>query len=352
MTTTTRAPAKDESELERDRRTVNERMAKSSVESPQNAWDSLWQERITPWDLGGPTPALQNELETWLDPIIRQRHNVYKSSTSAHAVSDSKLQGLPWRSLVPGCGSGYDIVSLARFQQGLVKNGIIQGPSRVVGLDISTTCLDRTAQVVQEYYRSEIDHQSSSSSSSSHRHTTSVYLVHGDFFDTSTWETRHVFGVDTSQSFDTDELCTIGSFDFVFDYTFFCALPPSLRKPWGMQMSGLLKSGKARNTNSDSETGNSKQEDTASSADSSGHLLTLMFPMTMPEPDAVDSTLHADTEDDDETNLQGPPFPVSEHAYRRVLEPHDLYLTEPIRSTFHSVAARAAVERVGWWKKE
>jgi hypothetical protein len=34
-----------------------------------------------------------------------------------------------------------------------------------------------------------------------------------------------------------------GQFDFTFDYTFFCALPPSLREKWGRRHAELLKPG-------------------------------------------------------------------------------------------------------------
>ena len=34
-----------------------------------------------------------------------------------------------------------------------------------------------------------------------------------------------------------------GGFDFIFDYTFFCALPPSMRGAWGKRTAELLKPG-------------------------------------------------------------------------------------------------------------
>lgn len=63
-------------------------------------------------------------------------------------------------------------------------------------------------------------------------------------------------------------------FDFVFDYTFFCAIPPSLRVSWACQMKKLIKPG--------------------------GHLLTLMFPLG-------------------ESRDIGPPFGVSLEEYQSLL---------------------------------
>lgn len=63
-------------------------------------------QKVTPWDKNGPQPALVELLET-----------------------EASRQLLPTQgtALVPGCGTGYDVVLLAR--QGLV----------VTGLDISET---------------------------------------------------------------------------------------------------------------------------------------------------------------------------------------------------------------------
>ena len=65
-------------------------------------------------------------------------------------------------------------------------------------------------------------------------------------------------------------------FDFVYDYTFLCALNPSIRSDWAKKMSELIKPG--------------------------GELLTLMFPIRELESDI-------------------PPFKVSLQLYRDLLEP-------------------------------
>jgi hypothetical protein len=53
------------------RRQVIERM-EHSAHSPQEAWDALWKDRLTPWDLGQPTPILVHELDTFLTPRLQQ----------------------------------------------------------------------------------------------------------------------------------------------------------------------------------------------------------------------------------------------------------------------------------------
>lgn len=106
-----------------------------------------------------------------------------------------------------------------------------------------------------------------------------------------------------------------GQFDFIFDYTFFCAIPPSLRPAWGRQMGALLKPG--------------------------GKLLTIIYPI---HPDEVAADPAA----------AGPPHPVSLAEYKKALEPHFLRLvspeTEPA-STPHSVERRAATEQYAFWQR-
>ena len=69
------------------------------------AWEQRWREGRTAWDAGGPSPTL--EL------LVRE---------------GSLPNG---RALVPGCGSGYDILALA-------------SPHRLVlGLDVAPTAVER-----------------------------------------------------------------------------------------------------------------------------------------------------------------------------------------------------------------
>lgn len=75
------------------------------------------------------------------------------------------------------------------------------------------------------------------------------------------------------------EASAAGPFDLGYDYTFFCALHPSMRPDWAAGWARRISEG--------------------------GHLVTLMFPVVGPE--AQGNT--------------GPPWPVTYQAYEDVLAP-------------------------------
>ncbi|KAF7093682.1 hypothetical protein CFC21_096081 [Triticum aestivum] len=94
------------------------------------------------------------------------------------------------RALVPGCGMGYDVVALA-------------SPERfVVGLEISNIAAEKAKQW-----------------SSSLPNADWFSFLIADFFK---WRPNEPF-------------------DLIFDYTFFCALDPSMRLAWAETVSRLLK---------------------------------------------------------------------------------------------------------------
>lgn len=74
----------------------------------QDGWEKCWEEGVTPWDTGQPTPLLLNLVQ-----------------------SGSLPKG---RILVPGCGNGYDVVAIA-------------SPGRyALGLDISSTAIKKAKE--------------------------------------------------------------------------------------------------------------------------------------------------------------------------------------------------------------
>ncbi|XAR64536.1 Methyl halide transferase [Bertholletia excelsa] len=76
--------------------------------NPSGGWEKSWEEEITPWDLGQPTPVIVHLLKT-----------------------DALPKG---RALVPGCGSGHDVVAIAC-------------PERfVVGLDIADKAIKKAKE--------------------------------------------------------------------------------------------------------------------------------------------------------------------------------------------------------------
>ncbi|XP_057781268.1 thiocyanate methyltransferase 1-like isoform X2 [Salvia miltiorrhiza] len=129
-----------------------------------NSWDKCWDEGLTPWDLGSPTPVLVH------------LHN-----------TGSLPKG---RALVPGCGSGYDVVAIACAE------------CHVVGLDVSDNAIKKAMELMSGSPKAE--------------HCT---FLKTDFF---TW-------------------CPDQPFDLIFDYTFFCAIEPELRSLWAKKISDLLK---------------------------------------------------------------------------------------------------------------
>jgi len=92
--------------------------------------------------------------------------------------------------LVPGCGTGYDAILIA-LQLGL----------HTTGVDISTTALVASAALKEK---------------------TGIKNVE--------FKADNFFNLD-------------GSFDLVYDYTFFVAIPPEMRPAWAKQMNKLVKPG-------------------------------------------------------------------------------------------------------------
>ncbi|MQM00676.1 hypothetical protein Taro_033414 [Colocasia esculenta] len=79
------------------------------ADSSEGGWEKCWEEGFTPWDIGKPTPVILHLLQTGALPN--------------------------GRALVPGCGSGHDVVAMAC-------------PERfVVGLDISESAIKKACKV-------------------------------------------------------------------------------------------------------------------------------------------------------------------------------------------------------------
>lgn len=154
---------------------------------------------------------------------------------------------------MPGCGAGYDVVAMASPTR------------RVIGLDISRTALDQAELVA-----------------SKSPHVEFIEFQNANFFS----------------------FAPPFKFDLVFDYTFFCALEPSLRDRWAEKMAELLAL--------------------------DGELITLMFPLDVHEG--------------------GPPYSVSLEAYEKVLRPWGFRLTS-CDSEIPSVESRKGSEQLARWER-
>lgn len=128
-------------------------------------WREAWERGQTPWDAGQSPPILKKLVE-----------------------SNSLPEG---KALVPGCGSGYDVVTLA-------------SPNRtVIGMDLAPGAVEAFQSLREDTNTPE--HQAT--------------VIHDDFFER-----------------DFDE-----KFDLIWDYTFLCAIEPERRKEWAKRCHELLK---------------------------------------------------------------------------------------------------------------
>ncbi|MCJ1393400.1 hypothetical protein MMC18_006274 [Xylographa bjoerkii] len=169
------------------------------VAETQGRWSKLWDAGdFLPFDRGCANPALE-------DTLI-QRETLL--GTAAQYADGSK-SATRKRALVPGCGRGYDVLLLASFGYDSY------------GLEISKTAVQRCKE---EYEKNGHKYPEKDEEVG----VGNVTFVHGDFFESATWEG------------DVESLGSPKRFDLIYDYTFLCALHPSLRPAWSKQMKNLL----------------------------------------------------------------------------------------------------------------
>ncbi|KAI8926719.1 S-adenosyl-L-methionine-dependent methyltransferase [Entophlyctis helioformis] len=162
-------------------------------------WEGRWEANDIEWDLGKPTSAVMDFLRDYPTPLGKT-------------------------ALVPGCGTGYDVLEFA-------KAGY-----KAVGLDLAPTATARARE-----------HAATQGAPANASFET------GDFFK-----------------------LTGRQFDIVFDYTFACAIDPSLRNAWAAKYAEIVPPG--------------------------GHALVLMFPLRK--------------------TVSGPPFGWTVTEYAALLEPN------------------------------
>jgi methyl halide transferase len=263
----------------------------------ESLWESLWKDGITPWDLGRPTASLVSEL-------ARQ----YPTDRTSYNDGNRTV-----RVLVPGCGAGYDLISLHLHFGALAEAGKIRDAT-IVGLDVSPTSLSRASDVLEEFFATMPATRS-----------TQVLLVHGDYFEPTTeWKAHSTYGgtnVDAKHNDDNDAARIPSQYDFLFDYTFLCALPPSARELWGLRTSQLLHPSKE------------------------SRILTLMFPVLEGSDDlCMDPAERVQ-------KMRGPPFPVLPLDYQGVLEPHAIIADSHPYASPDTDPTRVGRELVCWWRR-
>ena len=130
-------------------------------------WEASWQAGRTPWDAGEPAAQLSALLDA------------------------GDLPG--GRVLVPGCGSGYDVLALAGAGR------------RALGLELAPTAIARFHALRQA---AGID-------------ADQAEVVEANYFD----------------------FAPAAPFDLIWDYTFLCAIDPERREGWARQARALLAPG-------------------------------------------------------------------------------------------------------------
>jgi SAM-dependent methyltransferase len=190
-------------------------------------WQQAWKEGVTPWDAGASPPALRSLLDR-------------------DAVPAGRI-------LVPGCGTGYDLATLARSDR------------QVVGIDLSEDA--RSA----------------------------FLAAHPDLPGSVVYEVTDFFSY-----------APAGGFDFVWDYTFFCALDPAQRSSWSQTMERLVKP--------------------------EGVLATLLFPF-----------------EDPISGTQGPPWPINAGMVRGYIDA--AFEELETAAVEHTHPGREGKERLALWRR-
>ena len=159
-------------------------------EKHSEGWNGLWKENVTPWDRNGPSPALIDALDEkkkWFgEPRLKD--------------------GARKTALVPGCGKGYDVLLFASYGYD------------AYGLDISELAIERAKANASD----EADILEKYPESKEYGRGKAEFIL-GDFFKD-----------------DLLKLTDGKGFDVIYDYTFLCALPASMRPSWAKRMTQLL----------------------------------------------------------------------------------------------------------------
>ncbi|PPQ80622.1 hypothetical protein CVT25_001651 [Psilocybe cyanescens] len=206
-------------------------MALKDIFKPVDLGDCLPFDRrrgATPWDTGDTQPSLKEAVES--------------------SGLDLPSSG---RALVPGCGSGYDLIYIAQ------ATGI-----SCFGLEIVETAIKKANQLIDEA-KTKNSNLSASISNQSEQ------------------------------------------FDLVYDHTFFCAIPPLMRKTWGTQIAALVKPG--------------------------GHLIVIVYPIFSPY------------------TPEGPPYYIRAKHYEELLAPSPEKILDKVPEV--SSPSHIDKERLVVWKR-
>ncbi|KAI1878726.1 hypothetical protein JX265_002903 [Neoarthrinium moseri] len=176
---------------EQPARTLTEHFGDQPFSNHPERWNSLWQDEWTPWDRSGPSMALSDLLEQHTELFDLPGATTRKTA------------------LVPGCGRGHDVLLLAAFG------------FDAYGMDVSTLAIERARKNADAVEGDPVYTQRGARAGT-------VHWITGDFFK-GDWGRE--IGINA------------GRFDLIFDYTFYCALPPPAKPAWAQRMVELLAPG-------------------------------------------------------------------------------------------------------------
>lgn len=162
----------------------------------QEFWIHKWENSQTRWDMSNAHPVIQY--------LVREKTLIFRPDELSDQSVDDETRKLLESSfeevqtaLVPGCGTGYDVGALAQWPQ----------ISCAIGADLSPIAMNKASELYANLVKEG-----------------KAKFIAGDFFKLH----------ETYAS----------TIDFIFDYTFLCAIHPSMRDAWAKEMSLLVKPGK------------------------------------------------------------------------------------------------------------
>lgn len=186
----------------------------AQVEQVHPRWESMWSNGLRPGEAFDVITA---------SPLLL--HYLQEDEIHQHDVGYERL--IPrGRALVPGCGRGYDVTALASKER------------FVIGLDISTTAVQQANARAQQLTESKYIVENKAIPENDSRYTMHFFQPQQSFEYINQIEFR------TDSFFDLTPMhVKEHQFDFVYDYTFLCALEPSIRLDWANKMSEVIKPG-------------------------------------------------------------------------------------------------------------
>ncbi|RAL08099.1 putative thiol methyltransferase [Aspergillus homomorphus CBS 101889] len=176
-------------------RKVMDTLAKYQGDNYVDGWAELWNStEHLPWDKGAPHPALE-------DTLTQQRATI-----GGPLATDAQGKTYRKKALVPGCGRGVDVLLLASF--GYDAYGLEYSDAAV------KKCESEAAQNGDRYPVRDAEVGRGK-----------ITFVQGDFFKNDWLERLQL---------------PLNCFDLIYDYTFLCALNPTMRPNWALRHTQLL----------------------------------------------------------------------------------------------------------------